>query len=76
MHVDDVPPVENVLLVQAVQTLLAKEYPALHDVTAAEHDEAIAPLYVPVVQAEHVDDVPPVEKVLLVQAVHTLLARE
>ena len=42
----------------------------------AEHDEAIAPLTKPVSQAVHVDDVPPVEYVLTLQAVHALFAKE
>ncbi len=48
VHVDDVPPVEKVVEVQAVQTPLAKAYPALQDVAPAD-----VHVLAPVPHAEH-----------------------
>ncbi len=71
-HVDDVPPVEKVFEVHAVQTPLFKAYPALQDVTDDDvHVEAAVLLVVPPAQAVHDVAVPPAEYVLLVQAVQT-----
>jgi len=52
---------------------------AVHEATPVPHDthdEAIVPLYMPIPQAVHVDDAPPVEKVFEVHAVQTPLANE